>query len=54
MSWLKSLLAELIPALIAKLFKQEPHSMEVGHSDGDTEKRLHDKIDKTWGKPSDP
>jgi hypothetical protein len=49
MKWLISLLAKLVPELIAKLFKKENPDMEYGHSDGNTEKRLKDKIDETWG-----
>lgn len=53
MSWLKAFLVELIATTISKFFKKETQEMEIGHSDGETEERLHDKIDDTWGKPSD-
>jgi hypothetical protein len=49
MSWIIKLLAALIPGFIKGLLKKSPPSMEVGHSDGETEKRLHEKIDETWG-----
>jgi hypothetical protein len=48
MKWLMQLLAMLIPKMFKELVKKEPKSMEVGHSDGETENRLKDKIDETW------
>lgn len=51
MNFLSDLLAKLIPNLIKSLFKKELPGMEVGHSNGETEKRLHDKIDETWSDP---
>ena len=54
MGWLKAFLVDLIATIFAKFLKKETQEMEVGHSDGDTEERLHDKIDKTWSKSSDP
>lgn len=49
MNWLMKLLAMLIPNLFKELLGKKQPTMEVGHSDGDTEKRLKDKIDETWG-----
>jgi hypothetical protein len=44
-------LAMLIPKLFKELVKKEPRTMEVGDSNGETEDRLRDKIDDTWGDP---
>jgi hypothetical protein len=53
MKWVIQLIVSLVLGAIGKFIKKEPQTMEVGHSDGETEERLHDKIDDTWDKPSD-
>lgn len=49
-----TILSYIIPAFLKTMFtKKQPDVMEYGHSNGATEKRLHEKIRSTWDKPND-